>query len=225
MITAKNFKNRGNYDKLLFSLLLAASMAWLPAAQAQQPLSSQPQKASKNMEISNEDLEFEKNKTTLQQMISFPNDKIKAINLLAIESYRTLDLRLDRKGFAYYKQDNIPIGWRAAFDGSDAIGWFRIKNEKMNNVFNAIKNISASPRDNEYYIWLGEMIEIEYLNHKPVYIVIGGRYSPEQKYLIAEIEGMSDKPIRITIPVKDIQNLFYSIDTTHTLFSYYNKEN
>ena len=69
------------------------------------------------------------------------------------------------------------------------------------------------------------MIEIEYLNHKPVYIVIGGRYSPEQKYLIAEIEGMSDKPIRITIPVKDIQNLFYSIDTTHTLFSYYNKEN
>ena len=115
-------------NKLL--LLLTVNMAWLPMTYAQQPLSSQPQKASKNMEVSNEDLEFEKNKTTLQQMISFPNDKIKAINLLVIESYRTLDLRLDRKGFAYYKQDNIPIGWRAAFDGSDAIGWFRIKKRK-----------------------------------------------------------------------------------------------
>ena len=210
-------------NKFILSLLLTANMAWLPAAQAQQPLSSQPQKASKNIEVSNEDLEFEKNKTTLQQMISFPNDKIKAINLLAIESYRTLDLRLDRKGFSYYKQDNIPIGWRAAFDGSDAIGWFRIKNKNMNKIFNTIKNISASPRDNKHYIWLGEMIEIEYLNHNPIYIVIGGRYSSKQKYLIAEIEGVSDKPVRITIPLKDIQDLFYSIDNTHILFSYYSK--
>ena len=76
-------------------------MAWLPAAQAQQSLSSQPQKARKNMEISNEDLEFEKNKTTLQQMISFPNDKIKAINLLAIESHTVEDLRFDKKYFVY----------------------------------------------------------------------------------------------------------------------------
>ena len=70
-------------------------MAWLPTAQAQQSLSSQPQKASKNIEVSNEDLEFEKNKTTLQKMISFPNDKIKAINLLAIESHAVEDLRID----------------------------------------------------------------------------------------------------------------------------------
>ena len=67
------------------------------------------------------------------------------------------------------------------------------------------------------------MIEIEYLNHNPIYIVIGGRYSSKQKYLIAEIEGVSDKPVRITIPLKDIQDLFYSIDNTHILFSYYSK--
>ena len=47
-------------NKFILSLLLIINTAWLPAAQAQQPLSSQTQKASKNMEVSNEYLEFEK---------------------------------------------------------------------------------------------------------------------------------------------------------------------
>ncbi|MDO4656344.1 hypothetical protein [Kingella sp. (in: b-proteobacteria)] len=208
-------------NKLL--LLLTVNMAWLPMTYAQQPLSSQPQKASKNMEISNEDLEFEKNKTTLQKMISFPNDKIKAINLLAIELHSIYDLKFDKKVFMHYKQENTN-GWRASFNGAEADGWFRIENEKINSVFNAIKNIPALPRNNEHYIWLGEMIEIEYFNQKPVYIIIEGQNSSKQKYLIAEIEGISDKPIRITVPLKDIQNLFYSIDNTHILFSYFGKK-
>ena len=210
-------------NKFILSLLLTANMAWLPTAQAQQSLSSQPQKASKNIEVSNEDLEFEKNKTTLQQMISFPNDKIKAINLLAIESHAVEDLRSDKTDFAYYKQENNPTGWIVSYNGGESVGWFRIKNEKINNIYNAIKNISTSPRDNKYYVWLGEMIEIEYFNRNPIYIVIGGQYSSKQKYLIAEIEGISDKPIRVTILLKDIQDLFYSIDNTHVLFSYYSK--
>ena len=211
-------------NKLLFSLLLATNMAWLPTAQAQQPLSSQPQKASKNMEISHEDLEFEKNKTTLQKMISFPNDKIKAINLLAIESYRTLDLRLDRKGFIYYKQKKIPTGWVASSDGGTARGWFRIENAKINDVFNTIKNLSVSPRYNKYYVELREVIEIEYFNREPIHIIISGQHSPNQQYLIAEIEGILDNPIRITTPLKDIRDLFYSIDNTHTLFYYFSKK-
>ena len=225
MVTAKNFKNRGNYDELLFSLLLAASMAWLPAAQAQQPLSSQPRKASKNMEGSNEYLEFEKNKTTLQKMISFPNDKIKAINLLAIESHTVDDLRFDKTDFAYYKQKNNPVGWKVSHGGSEVRGWFHIENEKINNIFDAIKNLSVSPRNNEYYVWLGAMIEIEYFNRKPIYIIIGEEGSFTQQYSVAEIDGVSDKPMRITIPLKDVRDLFYSIDNTHILFSYYDKEN
>jgi len=31
--------------------------------------------------------------------------------------------------------------------------------------------------------------------------------------------------MRITIPLKDVRDLFYSIDNTHILFSYYDKEN
>ena len=137
-------------NKLLFPLLLAVNMAWLPTAQAQQPLSSQPQKASKNMEVSNEDLEFEKNKTTLQKMVSFPNDKIKAINLFAVELPLASDLRLDREGLIDNEQKNAPIGWKVAANGMAATGWFRIENEKIDSVFNKITNISVSPRmDND----------------------------------------------------------------------------
>ena len=207
-------------NKFILSLLLTANMAWLPAAQAQQPLSSQPQKASKNIEVSNEDLEFEKNKTTLQQMISFPNDKIKAINLLAIESHTVEDLRFDKKDFVYYKQKNNPVGWKVSHGGSEVRGWFHIEDEKINDVFSAIKKLSVSPRSNEYYVWLGAMIEIEYFNRKPIYIIIGEEGSFTQKYSVAEIDGVSDKPMRITIPLKDVRDLFYSIDNTHILFSY-----
>ena len=209
-------------NKFILSLLLTANMAWLPAAQAQQSLSSQPQEASKNMEVSNEDLEFEKNKTTLQKMISFPNDNIKAINLLAIESHAVEDFRFSKKDFAYYKQENNPIGWKISYHS--ARGWFHIEGEKINNVLNLIKNISVSPRNNEYYVWLGAMIEIEYFNRNPVYIIIGEQGSSTQKYSVAEIDGVSDKPMRITIPLKDVRDLFYSIDNTHILFSYYDKE-
>ena len=52
-------------NKFILSLLLTANMAWLPTAQAQQSLSSQPQKASKNIEVSNEDLEFEKKQNNI----------------------------------------------------------------------------------------------------------------------------------------------------------------
>ena len=211
-------------NKFILSLLLTANMAWLPAAQAQQSLSSQPQKARKNMEISNEDLEFEKKKTTIQQMISFPNDKIKAINLLAIESHTVEDLRFDKKYFVYYKQKNNPVGWKVSHGGSEVRGWFHIEDEKINDVFSAIKKLSVSPRSNEYYVWLGAMIEIEYFNRKPIYIIIGEEGSFTQKYSVAEIDGVSDKPMRITIPLKDVRDLFYSIDNTHILFSYYNKE-
>ena len=209
-------------NKLL--LLLTVNMAWLPMTYAQQPLSSQPQKASKNMEISNEDLEFEKNKTTLQQMISFPNDKIKAINLLAIESHTVEDLRFDKKDFLYYKQKNNPAGWKVSHGGSEVRGWFHIEDEKINDVFSAIKKLSVSPRSNEYYVWLGVMIEIEYFNRKPIYMIIGEQGSSTQKYSVAEIDGVSDKSIRIIIPLKDIQNLFYSIDNTYVFFNYYDKE-
>ena len=68
------------------------------------------------------------------------------------------------------------------------------------------------------------MIEIEYFDKNPIYIIIGEQGSPTQKYSVAEIDGVSDKPIRITVPLKDIRDLFYSIDNTHILFSYYDKE-
>ena len=212
-------------NKFILSLLLTVNMAWLPAAQAHQSLSSQPKKAIKKMGNSNEDLEFEKNKTTLQKMISFPNDNIKAINLLAIESHAVEDLRIDKKIFTYYKQKNISNGWRAqAFKGGDARGWFRIANEKMKDVFGTIKNLPVSPRNNEYYVSLGAMIEIEYFDKNPIYIIIGEQGSPTQKYSVAEIDGVSDKSIRITIPLKDIRDFFYYIYNKNILFIYYDKE-
>ncbi len=207
--------------KIIFSLLLAVNIACLPAAQAQQLLSSQPQKASKNMEIPNEDLEFEKNKTTLQQMISFPNNKIKAINLLATEMLLASDLKLYREGLAYYKQENVPVGWKAAANGMAATGWFRIENEKIYSVFDRVKNIYVSPRDNMDYIEVREIIEIEYFDRKPIQIIINGK-TRKTNYLAAEIDGISDKSIPILILLKDIQNLFYSIDNSHVLFNYYN---
>ena len=69
------------------------------------------------------------------------------------------------------------------------------------------------------------MIEIEYFNRKPIYIIIGEEGSFTQQYSVAEIDGVSDKPMRITIPLKDVRDLFYSIDNTHILFRYYDKEN
>ena len=207
--------------KIIFSLLLAVNIACLSAAQAQQLLSSQPQKASKNMEISNEDLEFEKNKTTLQQMISFPSDKIKAINLFAVELPLASDLRLYREGLIDDEQKNAPIGWKAAANGMAATGWFRIENEKIYSVFNRVKNIYVSPRDNMDYIEVREIIEIEYFDRKPIQIIINGK-TRKTNYLAAEIDGISDKSIPILILLKDIQNLFYSVDNSHILFNYYN---
>ena len=208
-------------NKLLFPLLLAVNMAWLPTAQAQQPLSSQPQKASKNMEVSNEDLEFEKNKTTLQKMVSFPNDKIKAINLFAVELPLASDLRLDREGLIDNEQKNAPIGWKVAANGMAATGWFRIENEKIDSVFNKITNISVSPRMDNDYIEVRELIEIEYLNRNPIQIVINGKTRRKDYYLAAEIDGISDKSIPVSILLKDIQDLFYFIDNSHLLFNYY----
>lgn len=208
-------------NKFILSLLLTANMAWLPAAQAQQPLSSQPQKASKNMEVSNEDLEFEKNKTTLQKMVSFPNDKIKAINLFAVELPLASDLRLDREGLIDNEQKNAPIGWKVAANGMAATGWFRIENEKIDSVFNKITNISVSPRMDNDYIEVRELIEIEYLNRNPIQIVINGKTRRKDYYLAAEIDGISDKSIPVSILLKDIQDLFYFIDNSHLLFNYY----
>ena len=207
--------------KIIFSLLLAVNIACLPAAQAQQLLSSQPQKASKKMEVSNEDLEFEKNKTTLQQMISFPSDKIKAINLFAVELPLASDLRLYREALIDDEQKNAPIGWKAAANGMAATGWFRIENEKINSVFDKIIHMSASPRMDDDYIEVRELIEIEYFNRKPIQIIINGKARRKDYYLAAEIDGISDKSIPVSILLKDIQNLFYFIDNSHLLFDYY----
>lgn len=207
--------------KIIFSLLLAVNIACLPAAQAQQFLSSQPQKVSKNMGISNEDLEFEKNKTTLQKMVSFPNDKIKAINLFAVELPLASDLRLDREGLIDNEQKNAPIGWKVAANGMAATGWFRIENEKIDSVFNKITNISVSPRMDNDYIEVRELIEIEYLNRNPIQIVINGKTRRKDYYLAAEIDGISDKSVPVSILLKDIQDLFYFIDNSHLLFNYY----